>query len=129
MTAAGSHDYEFFFQSEIALREEMGYPPFARLALVRLSGRSERATSDAAEMIGERGRAVIGDKWGGELELFGPAPSPITKLREKFRYQLMLRAKTAQLRHKVLLDWIPGARRKLPEGIVMTVDVDPYNLL
>jgi primosomal protein N' (replication factor Y) len=129
MTAARDHDYETFFQNEIAIREELGYPPFARLALVRLAGPVEREVSDAAERAAEAARRLIGEAPPEELELFGPAPAPVSKLRERYRHQMMLRSRTASERHRILRAWIPEARKRLPADVIMTVDVDPYNLL
>jgi primosomal protein N' (replication factor Y) len=128
MVAARDHDYELFFQKEIAIRQELGYPPFARLALIRLSGPDEGAVSEAAERAAEAGRAIIGGAPPEEVEIFGPAPAHVAKLRERYRYQIMLRSRTAYERHRVLLAWTPGVRKGLPEEVIMTVDVDPYDL-
>ena len=129
IVAAKDHDYDLFFESEISLRMELGYPPFARLALIRVFGPDERTVADMAERAASEARNLIGDAAPEDLELFGPAPAPMTRLREKYRYQMMLRSKTASERHRILLAWIPKVRKTLPEGVGMTVDVDPYNLL
>jgi primosomal protein N' (replication factor Y) len=129
MTAARDHDYESFFQNEIAVREELGYPPFYRMALIRLIGPEEDAVRQAAERAAEACLRLIGDAPPEELALFGPAPAPLTKLREKYRWQMMLRSKTVRERHRILAAWAPAVRRTLPKVIAMTVDVDPYNLL
>ncbi|MDR1658708.1 MAG: primosomal protein N' [Deltaproteobacteria bacterium] len=129
MTTARDHDYETFFNNEIEIRKELGYPPFARLALIRIIGPEEKSVSHWAEKAAQRARGIIGDTPPEELELFGPAPAPLTKLREKFRYQMMLRSKTSSGRHRVLKQWLPGIRSALPADIYLTVDVDPYNLI
>ncbi|MDR1487644.1 MAG: primosomal protein N' [Deltaproteobacteria bacterium] len=129
MATVQSHDYEAFFQNEIELRLELGYPPFARMALVRLIGPIEREVSDLSELAAQKARDLIGDVPPQELEIFGPAPAPITKLREKYRYQMMIRSKTALERHRLLTAWLPQVRKILPPDVALTVDVDPYNLL
>ncbi|MDR1309657.1 MAG: primosomal protein N' [Deltaproteobacteria bacterium] len=129
MTSARDHDYEAFFESEIAIRRELGYPPFARMALVRLSGREGERVEGLAQWAADLAREHIAARPQSELELFGPAPCPMARLREKFRHQMMLRAAKAEDRHALLRAWLPEVRRRLPAGIAMTVDVDPYNLL
>ncbi|MDR1296691.1 MAG: primosomal protein N' [Deltaproteobacteria bacterium] len=129
MTSARDHDYEAFYENEIAVRREFGYPPFARMALVRISGPDEAQVAAGAEKAAEAGRAVVGDADPELLEIYGPAPCPMTRLREKYRHQMMLRSVSAAERHRVLRAWIPGLRKKLPAELVLTVDVDPYSLL
>jgi primosomal protein N' (replication factor Y) len=129
LTSARDHDYETFFESEIAVRKELGYPPFARMALVRLAGPDERAVIELADAAAEMARRLIGDVPPDELELFGPAPAPLTKLRERYRHQMMVRSKTVLKRGRLLVAWLPELRRSLPKEIALTVDVDPYNLL
>ena len=129
MVAAKSHDYDLFFRNEIAIREELGLPPFSLLALVRIFGPEEAQVAETAERAAEAARALIGDAPSEEIELFGPAPAPLTRLREKYRYQMMLRSRTASERRRILAAWTPAVRKGLPPEVMMTVDVDPYNLL
>ncbi|MDR2442125.1 MAG: primosomal protein N' [Deltaproteobacteria bacterium] len=129
MVSAKNHDFETFYQNEIKIRQDLSNPPFSRLALIRVSGLEEPQVSEWANMAADKARELI-EKVGLEyLDLIGPAPSPMTKLREKYRYQMMLRAKTHVLRHKLLNLWLPAIRKLLPGGLVLTVDVDPYSLL
>jgi primosomal protein N' (replication factor Y) len=129
MTSARDHDYEAFFNEEIAIRQELGYPPFARMALVRWSGQDGDRVECLAQWAADLARELIAKRPGSDLELFGPAPCPMAKLREKFRHQAMLRAARAEDRHDFLRAWLPEVRRKLTTGIAMSVDVDPYSLL
>jgi primosomal protein N' (replication factor Y) len=129
MITAKNHDYESFFQNEIAIRLELGYPPFARMALVRFSGPEEKQVAEFSDLAAKTARQIIGTTPPEQLELFGPAPAPITKLREKYRYQMMLRSKTAVERHRLLHTWLPQVRKLMPKEMNFIVDIDPYNLL
>jgi primosomal protein N' (replication factor Y) len=129
MICARDHDYESFFSNEIAIREEFGYPPFARMALIRIIGPTEESVAQEAEWAAEKGREIIGPVDPDALEIYGPAPCPQTKLREKYRYQMMLRSVTAQDRHRILRAWLPELRKHLPKDLTLSVDVDPYSLL
>jgi primosomal protein N' (replication factor Y) len=129
LASAQKHDYLGFFESEIALRRELGYPPFARLALIRLSGKAEARVSEAAEAVAQEGRKLLEGFPAEEMEILGPAPSPTARLRERYRYQIMLRSVTAKERHRTLKAWLPAARKIIPKEVAFSVDVDPYHLL
>lgn len=126
LQAVAAHDYEIFFEGEIKARVELGYPPFARLALIRLSGPHEESLALQAQEAAELARPFL---TGSELELFGPVPCPLARVKERYRYQLLVRADDAALRHRFLEQWLPKLWAKLPKELRLTVDVDPYNLM
>ncbi|MDR2367429.1 MAG: primosomal protein N' [Deltaproteobacteria bacterium] len=129
MTSARDHDYETFFANEIAIRRELGYPPFSRMALIRFSGPESGKVEEEAQWAADRARALSAAKAPGEIEIFGPAPCPMTKLKEKYRHQIMVRADRAEDRHRLLRRLLPEVRKRKPVDIGLTVDVDPYNLM
>jgi primosomal protein N' (replication factor Y) len=129
MEAVKEHNYEAFYKEEIAVREELGYPPFSRLCLVRFSGPEEKIVFELARAAAEKGQELIGERKVEELEILGPAPSPVSKLKEKYRFQLLLRAQKAQDRHWILKLWLPEIRKSLPAEVTLTVDIDPYNMM
>ncbi len=128
LQAVTTHDYETFFHYEIQARAELGYPPFGRLALLRLSGPDEAELNALAENLAATGRPLAREVGGG-LELLGPVPSPIAKLKDRYRIQFLIRSPNVALRHQLLTRWLPGARATLPAGVRLSVDVDPYHLL
>ena len=127
LQAAASHDYERFFEGEIKARLELGYPPFARLALVRLSGPHEESLAQLARDITDLGRPFL--VAGDGLDILGPVPSPMARIKERYRYQILIRATDASQRHKFLEKWLPLVRAQLPQELRLTVDIDPYNLM
>lgn len=128
LKAVADHDYEALFQSEITARAELGYPPFGRLALIRLSGPHEETLARLAEEAARTGRELLD---GGEpgLDLLGPVPSPIAKIKDRYRYQLLVQSPAVAPRHRFLEQWLPRLRSGLPREIRLVVDVDPYNLM
>jgi len=129
LQAVAEHDYEAFFASEIQVRAELGYPPFSRLALIRFSGPDEAETARLAEQAAEQARPLLAGLAEGDLELMGPVPSPLARIKDRFRFQFMLRAQNVTVRHRFLTAWLPPVREKLPEGLRLAVDIDPYSLL
>jgi primosomal protein N' (replication factor Y) len=129
MISVKNHDYETFYENEIAIRQELGYPPFSRIALLRFVGQVDKKVEEMAQWAANWGRQLVAGKSPDEIEIFGPAPCPVSKLRDKFRHQILIRAEKAEDRHRLLRKLVPEVRKKLPSSIGLVVDVDPYSLL
>ncbi|MDR2934602.1 MAG: primosomal protein N', partial [Candidatus Adiutrix sp.] len=128
LKAAAAHDYRAFFQAEIEARRELGYPPFSRLALIRFSGPEAAEAEAAAAEAAEQGRRLAAES-GARLEILGPAPAPLARLKEQYRFQLLVRGATAEARRLFLAAWLPLAEKAAPPGLKLTADIDPYHFL
>ena len=123
------HDYKGFFASEIEFRRSLSYPPFSRLVHLRLEGPDAQEVKAKAKMVGEelRNKRQREPKLQDQIEILGPAPSPIQRLRSRYRWQILLKGKTSP----PLLDLAGQARAILPGSrkTRLYIDVDPYNML
>jgi primosomal protein N' (replication factor Y) len=132
--AASRHDYESFYQQELAFRREQGYPPFSRLVKLVYSHRDERRCQEEAEKLHRVLRNKIERLGLPGVDLIGPAPCFFRRLRGQYRWQIIVRAlrqaaglslskpqDMAHDSHPLLLDLA------LPLG--WRVDVDPVSLL
>ncbi len=124
-----AHDYRGFFHSESEFRRALNYPPFGRLVNLRLDGPKlaeveEKAHVLAAELRELQGRKL---KYRDHIEVLGPATAPIEKLRNRYRWQLLLRGKQSA----VLLEFARHARDLFPRApnVRLHIDVDPYSML
>ena len=122
---AAKHDYLGFVQRELRLRRQMGYPPFESLIRIILRGPDEVQVNEAAQMLGNTLRGAI-DAGGLPARILGPAPAPVTRLKNLFRYHLQLAS--PQLATLQSLWRQHGANCKLPADVELAVDVDPINL-
>ncbi len=124
-----SHDYRGFFTSEKEFRRVLNYPPFSRLVHLRLEGPNAEEVQSQAKLLGNRLRAkhTRDSRAFGKIEILGPAPSPIEKLRGRFRWQILLKGERSQ----PLLEFAEHARSILPRSRLtrLYIDVDPYNML
>jgi len=121
---AVSLDYEAFATAELRRREALRFPPFVRLAAVRLAGNSEARVRGAAERAASVARRLAAA--GEALDVLGPAPAPLARIRGKHRWQLLLRAGDHAPLHR--------AGRALRSshktaGVQMAIDIDPVALL
>jgi len=115
--AAAKHDYALFYDKEIAYRRQLCNPPFTRLVSFVYSHTNDALCQREAERMG---RLLIeeGDSRGiADLDVIGPAPAFIHRLRGRFRWQLILRGSEPD----AFLSQIP-----IPQG--WAVDIDPVGL-
>lgn len=118
LLAAQEHDYHSFYAQEIAYREQTGYPPFGRLVrFVYAAGNDTAGRREAEDFAAELRALAISVKlydWG----LIGPAPAFFHRVRNRYRWHILLRADdpTALL-----------MRLRVPPG--WAIDVDPVHVL
>ena len=119
-----THDYEQFATAELARRQELGYPPFRRMLAVRLEGEDGVATERTARRLAEAAR-----KWAVPgVQVLGPAPAPIAKLRGRMRFQLLLLADGVRPLH-ALARRLADVADQAPSGVKVALDVDPASML
>jgi primosomal protein N' (replication factor Y) len=123
LICAAGHDYEGFYQQEVVGRQALGYPPFGYLVNLVLVGNEEPKVQRAAAALADGLQRV-----GGAVEVLGPAPCPLARLRGKSRVQILLKA-TERLPMRRLLARLPELRKKIPAGVALAVDVDPVDML
>jgi primosomal protein N' (replication factor Y) (superfamily II helicase) len=117
--AAARHDYDGFYDDEIAFREENRYPPFSRLAKYSYRHQSEHACStESDQMAMDLSRHLF--ELGVEGDLLGPAPAFAAKVRDRYQWQIVLRTDVDVF--DLILEGIP-----VRPG--WTVDIDPQSLL
>jgi primosomal protein N' (replication factor Y) len=125
---AQTHDYETFAAQEIAAREELGYPPFGRLAALRLSSQDEGKVHAAAIDLFTALRNTR-DRLGGDaVTMLGPVPAPLSYVQTRYRWRIMLRApRQDQIRN--LLSPLIEKIEAPPSGVRITLDIDPVSML
>ncbi len=114
---AAKHDYALFYEKEINYRRQLHNPPFSRLACLVYSHTNDALCQREAERMKRRLIGEIDSKGIDDLNLIGPAPAFIHKLRGRFRWQIILRGSEPS----AFLSQIP-----IPQG--WTVDIDPIGL-
>ncbi|HSK02015.1 MAG TPA: primosomal protein N' [Kofleriaceae bacterium] len=93
VTCAAAHDYESFFKAESAARAELMYPPHGRLIAVRIDGPDPGEVAQTAQRLAAACEAVAQRPENANLvEIRGPVPAPIERLRNRTRWQLWLRS-------------------------------------
>jgi primosomal protein N' (replication factor Y) len=131
--AARDQDYDRFIRRELRLRHELGWPPFSRMALVRIEGEDAAAVAAMAERAAKALRGQVKDAKdikGDAMRVLGPAPAPIERLRGRYRWQVMVRStEAAALRAALGSMQVQLGGRDARGDVFVGIDLDPVNML
>jgi primosomal protein N' (replication factor Y) len=118
---AQSQDYDAFFDREMDFRRTMGYPPHEAMVNILFRGPVEDEVAKNARTIARRLKAKL------TAGVLGPSPSPLSKVRDEFRYQVVVRGKRGLIREAVHQALIAEFGPLRFPGVA--VDVDPLSLM
>ena len=122
---AARQDYDAFYESEIRMRRLRRYPPFADLFTVTVSGTEEGRVLRAAVSVRETLRQLCRrpELATGEPEVLGPAPAPVVKVNNRFRYRCTLVGKNDKATREMLA-WLQKdfAKDSANRGMNLFVD-------
>jgi primosomal protein N' (replication factor Y) len=124
---AARHDVDAFLARELMDRRELGYPPHTRSALVRVDALDESEARSGCARMAEVALACDAVR-SGRVLVQGPAPAPIARVRNRWRFRVMLRASDRPPLREALAV-VDAARGSLPRGVRCSIDVDPVQLL
>ena len=129
---AKNHDSDGFLAHELARRKERDFPPFSHFALLRIDGPKEAEAYEVAEEVAgwcaESCQRLASAQ--SPLSLMGPSSAPIEKIKDRFRFQVLLSAKRRSESQQVLRDLLAHLdQAKFPARIHVSIDVDPLNFL
>jgi len=128
--AVVAHDFEAFAERELEERRGPRYPPHLRLANVIVSGTVEEAVQEAVEAAASWVRGLIAAGEAPGVEVTGPAPCPIDRIRGRWRWHFLLRAEQAGPLGRALRQLL--VRHPLRPGradLRLAIDRDPVALL
>ncbi len=122
---AADQDFLSFYQYESELRRRLDYPPFTRLLRLVFSGEEESAVLAASQAAAHFIEELI-DASEIDIKLMGPASCPIGKIRNRFRYQLMVRCAAPELLRSIATYILARPSFK---NVKMDIDFDPISTL
>ncbi len=124
---AQKHDVRGFLEFERNDRRDAGYPPFRRLALIRVDALDLKVAEDTAQRLAQLARdtpAGLSD----QVEVLGPTPAPLARLRGRFRFRVLLRA----MERGPLRSVLGALERSLGDfdrRVRIVLDVDPVGMM
>lgn len=124
---AKEHNYIDFYNQEIASRETLWYPPFSQMISVLFSGTLEDDVSKCAKAFS---KYIAGRKAEfSKVQLLGPTPATITKIKNKYRWRLLIKCENSDLLTKALVDArIKASQNKNYKDVSIVIDKNPNNI-
>jgi primosomal protein N' (replication factor Y) (superfamily II helicase) len=124
-----TQDYSSFLEEEKLRRSELSYPPFGRIALFILESKKQKDLEERAfhlkKLVSFSSKKYIETF---KLQILGPAPSPIYKMNNTFRYQLIIKADSKVPLSKIC-HWCLQQISKVKSRVTIYVDIDPQHLI
>jgi primosomal protein N' (replication factor Y) len=124
-----THDYVGFVREELGARRTPAYPPFVHIANVVVSGVHQAAVAEAAAAAAQWVTTLMQRQGLRDLVLVGPAPCPIDRIKDRWRWHFLLKSSQPRLMTRVA-HYI-AARCPVPKDsdLRLVVDRDPVSLL
>jgi len=120
---ARHHDFAGYFQQELEFRERCDFPPFKHAMLITVRSEHEGRAKLSAETLVRRLRESLPT----EFTLSDATPAPLEKLQGQFRFHILVRGQAIMRLSRLVRETLE--KLPLPEDVIATVDVDPYQLL
>jgi primosomal protein N' (replication factor Y) len=126
---AKTANFKSFADKELIERRECHYPPFGRLASIRITSTDVKKAEELAAYVVERAEQLTKRNASyNNIQVLGPAPAPLFKIRGKYRFHVLLKSSVTSnispFCRQILSDekWIPS-------GTKVHIDVDPLSML
>lgn len=129
LLAARTHDYEAFYSEEIALREEVVYPPFVRLCSLRLEGPAEARVAAVARELRKAADRFLTAKKAPGITVLGPVPALLAKVRGRYRFQMLVKGPDVKRLHPFIKALKKGFDERKAQGVTLIVDMDPLTIV
>jgi primosomal protein N' (replication factor Y) len=121
---AAQQDYGQFYEKEILFRRSMRYPPFSALANILIRDEVQEEALRKATLLDQMLRPEP-----KEMRVMGPAPAPVPRLKNEFRYQLLLKSSDRKHLNETLHRLRRFAAEQKWGATALVIDVDPVSLL
>ena len=123
---AQKQDYEMFYNTEIALREQLKYPPFCDIILIGFNSLSEKEIIDASTKIYNYLKTNLN---GQEFNVLKPMPSPIDKIQNRYRWRIIIKGNMTEAANNVLNTCLRKFYNSNYKNTRVSVDVNPNNMI
>lgn len=122
-----NQDYESFFREELTLRKKFLFPPFVRMAQIKIEGIREERVREVSLEIKNKLLEIANKDISSGVQVLGPTPCPIRKLRGFYRWHLILKTDSYKKINQILKKFVEDTSKI--RGMKVTIDIDPEDLL
>ncbi len=130
--SARTQDFKTFYNEEIGFRKALDYPPFSRIIQLKISGRDSKQTGQYAQAVGDLCNVLKKNDMSfmKYIEILGPIEASLYRIAKQYRWQILLKGKSARQLHRFVHQLIFENQAKINNRYVkLVVDVDPFFML
>ena len=123
---AQKQDYKMFYNTEIALREQLKYPPFCDIILIGFNSLNEKEIIEASTRVYNYLKTRLGEQ---EFYVLKPMPSPIDKIQNRFRWRIIIKGNMTESANSVINTCLKKFYDSNYKNTRISVDVNPNNMI
>ncbi|MBP3255894.1 MAG: primosomal protein N' [Clostridia bacterium] len=123
---AKEQNYKEFYESEVGIRKQLKYPPFCDIIMLSFSSSYEQDVINQSKKIYQYlKKRVIEENIG--IILYSPVPSPIDKIKNKFRWRIIIKCLYEDNINKLLQDMLE--ENEIKKNVRISIEINPYNMM
>lgn len=115
-----------FYETEIALREQLKYPPFCDIIVISFSSLNEKKIKGISRQVYEYLRKNLKEE---QYKIFKPMPSPIDKIQNKLRYRIIIKGNMTSHTNDVLNKCLKQIYDQNIKNTKVMIDINPNNMV
>ena len=120
---ASKQNYEEFYETEIALREQLKYPPFCDIIVIGFNGINEKEIQEISLKMYKELQVKL-----EEFKIFKPMPAPIDKIQNRYRYRIIIKGNMTEKANKELNSILKQAYNENLKTTRISIDINPNNM-
>ena len=120
---ASKQNYEEFYETEIALREKLKYPPFCDIIVIGFNGINEKEIQEISLKMYKELQVKL-----EEFKIFKPMPAPIDKIQNRYRYRIIIKGNMTEKANKELNSILKQAYNENLKTTRISIDINPNNM-
>ncbi|MDC3412894.1 primosomal protein N' [Terrihalobacillus insolitus] len=123
---AKTYNYEGFFKKEMEVRKTFHYPPYYYLTLITVAHPNQVKVIETTKKIAQ----LLAKHLSSEANVLGPTPSPLTRIKDRYRYQCMVKYKNEPNQRKIIKRIVTFFEDDIRQNdLQISVDLQPYQLM
>lgn len=123
---AQKQDYEMFYDTEIALRKQLNYPPFYDIILIGFNS----LTENEIKKVADESYTYLKENLPQDVfNVLRPMPSPIDKIQNRFRWRIIIKGNVDNNANQILNDYLKNIYDKNYKNTKISIDINPNNMI
>ncbi len=127
ISLAKENNYNDFFKKEIVIRKALDYPPFSKILLINIAGENERNIDKFSKKL--RKCLQIALEGHPEANIYNPGPSPINKINNVYRWQMMIKGNFNDIITDKIKKTVYENTKNIYNEIRVSLDINPNSFM